>query len=139
MKLRLAIVDDEEIVCRRLSQALAKEELAIEAFIIGRSFLERMMQDPFDIVLLDMRLPDMDGLEILSRIKALRPETEVIIITGYKSMESAVEAIRAACLPAKVIIGGAPVTQAYCDAIGADGYSADAASAADLARQLIAG
>ena len=41
-----------------------------------------------------MRLPDMDGLEILSRIKTLRPETEVIIITGYKSVESAVEAIR---------------------------------------------
>lgn len=93
--LRLAIVDDEEIVCRRLAQALGKEDaLAIEAFIIGRSFLERMMQEPFDIVLLDMRLPDMDGLEILSRIKALRPETEVVIITGYKSVESAVEAIR---------------------------------------------
>lgn len=93
--LRLAIVDDEEIVCRRLSQALGKEEdLAIEAFIIGRSFLERMMQEPFDIVLLDMRLPDMDGLEILSRIKALRPETEVVIITGYKSVETAIEAIR---------------------------------------------
>nr|WP_321464422.1 sigma-54 dependent transcriptional regulator [uncultured Desulfobulbus sp.] len=94
IRLRLAIVDDEEIVCRRLSQALAKEEMTIEAFIIGRSFLERMMQDPFDIVLLDMRLPDLDGLEILGRIKALRPETEVIIITGYKSVESAVEAIR---------------------------------------------
>lgn len=93
--LRLAIVDDEEIVCRRLAQALGKEEyLTIEAFIIGRSFLERMMQDPFDIVLLDMRLPDMDGLEILSRIKALRPETEVVIITGYKSVETAIEAIR---------------------------------------------
>ena len=93
--LRLAIVDDEEIVCRRLSQALGKEDdLAIEAFIIGRSFLERMMQEPFDIVLLDMRLPDMDGLEILSRIKALRPETEVVIITGYKSVETAIEAIR---------------------------------------------
>ena len=92
--LRLAVVDDEEIVCRRVSQALAKEELAIEAFIIGRSFLERMMQQPFDIVLLDMRLPDMDGLEILSRIKALHPATEVIIITGHQSVESAIEAIR---------------------------------------------
>ncbi|WP_310600465.1 sigma-54 dependent transcriptional regulator [Desulfobulbus sp.] len=93
-KLRLAIVDDEEIVCRRLGQALAKEGFAIEAFIIGRSFLERMMQDPFDIVLLDLRLPDIDGLEILRRVKALSAETEVIIVTGSKSVESAVEAIR---------------------------------------------
>lgn len=94
MKLRLAIVDDEEIVCRRLSQALLREGYEVEAFIMGRSFLERMMQQPFDIVFLDMRLPDLDGLDILSRIKALRAETEVIIITGYKSVETAVEAIQ---------------------------------------------
>jgi 5-methyltetrahydrofolate--homocysteine methyltransferase len=61
-----------------------------------------------------------------------------LLTTTMPSMKGAVEAIRAAGLPAKVIIGGAPVTQAYCDAIGADGYSADAASAAELARRLIA-
>lgn len=94
MKLRLAIVDDEEIVCRRLSQTLLRDDFAVEAFIIGRSFLERMVQQPFDIVFLDMRLPDIDGLDILDRVKKLRPETEVIIITGYKSVESAIEAIR---------------------------------------------
>ena len=94
MTLRLAIVDDEEIVCRRLSQALLRESYEVEAFIMGRSFLERMMQQPFDIVFLDMRLPDLDGLDILSRIKALRADTEVIIITGYKSVETAVEAIQ---------------------------------------------
>jgi len=54
------------------------------------------------------------------------------------SMKNAVAAIRSAGLSAKVIIGGAPVTQAYCDAIGADGYSPDAASAAELAKRLIA-
>ena len=61
-----------------------------------------------------------------------------LLTTTMHSMKGAVEAIRAAGVPAKVIIGGAPVTQAYCDAIGADGYSADAASAAELARRLIA-
>jgi DNA-binding NtrC family response regulator len=94
MKFQLAIVDDEEIVCRRLSQALSREGFEVEGFITGRSFLERMMKQAFDIVFLDMRLPDLDGLDILSRIKAFRPETEVIIITGYKSVETAIEAIR---------------------------------------------
>jgi len=61
-----------------------------------------------------------------------------LLTTTMPSMKGAVEAIRAAGIPAKVIIGGAPVTQAYCDSIGADGYSADAASAAELARRLIA-
>jgi two-component system response regulator AtoC len=94
MKFKLAIVDDEEIVCRRLGQALMREGFEVEAFIMGRSFLERMMQQSFDIVFLDMRLPDLDGLDVLSRIKSFRPETEVIIITGHKSVETAIEAIQ---------------------------------------------
>ena len=61
-----------------------------------------------------------------------------LLTTTMPSMKGAVDAIRASGIPAKVIIGGAPVTQAYCDAIGADGYSADAASAAELATRLIA-
>lgn len=61
-----------------------------------------------------------------------------LLTTTMLSMKTAVEAIRAAGVPVKVIIGGAPVTQAYCDSIGADGYSADAASAAELATRLIA-
>lgn len=91
---RLAIVDDEEIVCRRLSHALSKDGFVVEAFMMGRSFLERMMQEPFDIVFLDLRLPDLGGLELLSRIKALHLETEVIIVTGHESVETAIEAIR---------------------------------------------
>jgi len=61
-----------------------------------------------------------------------------LLTTTMPSMKNAVAAIRSAGLSAKVIIGGAPVTQAYCDAIGADGYSPDAASAAELAKRLIA-
>ncbi len=61
-----------------------------------------------------------------------------LLTTTMPSMKGVVEAIRTAGVPAKVMIGGAPVTQAYCDAIGADGYSPDAASAAELAKSLIA-
>lgn len=60
-----------------------------------------------------------------------------LLTTTMPSMKGAVEAVRASGVTAKVIIGGAPVTQAYCDAIGADGYSPDAASAAELATRLI--
>jgi two-component system response regulator AtoC len=94
MNCRLAIVDDETIVCKRLSQAFTAEDFETEAFLMGRTFLERMVQEPFDLVFLDMRLPDMDGLEILRRIKTLRPETEVIIVTAYQSVETAIEAMR---------------------------------------------
>lgn len=60
-----------------------------------------------------------------------------LLTTTMVSMRSVVEAVRAAGLTAKVIIGGAPVTQGFCDEIGADGYSPDAASAAQLATRLI--
>jgi len=94
MKARIAIVDDEVIVCRRLSQAIGKEGYEVEAFTTGRSFLARMQQQPFDVVCSDLRLPDVDGLEVLAKIKAVRADAEVIIITGYGSIESAIEAIK---------------------------------------------
>jgi 5-methyltetrahydrofolate--homocysteine methyltransferase len=61
-----------------------------------------------------------------------------LLTTTMPNMKTALDAIRAAEIPAKVIIGGAPVTQAYCDTIGADGYSPDAASAAELAKSFVA-
>ena len=62
-----------------------------------------------------------------------------LLTTTMVTMRAVVEAVRAAGLPPKVIIGGAPVTQAFCDEIGADGYSPDAASAAELAKRLAGG
>ena len=62
-----------------------------------------------------------------------------LLTTTMVTMRAVVEAVRAAGLPAKVIVGGAPVTQAFCDEIGADGYSPDAASAAELAKRLAGG
>ncbi|MDD4101068.1 MAG: corrinoid protein [Kiritimatiellae bacterium] len=61
-----------------------------------------------------------------------------LLTTTMPSMKGVIEAFRAEGLEVKVIVGGAPVTQAYCDDIGADGYAPDAASAAELAKRLIA-
>ena len=61
-----------------------------------------------------------------------------LLTTTMTNMKAVVEAVKAAGINAKVMIGGAPVTQAFCDEIGADGYAPDAASAADLAKQLLA-
>jgi len=94
MSLRVAIVDDEPVVCKRLSQALAKEGYEVEAFMSARSFLEAMIERPFDLVFSDMLLPDMNGLELLPKIKGLRPETEVIIVTGHGNIPTAIEAMR---------------------------------------------
>jgi two-component system, NtrC family, response regulator AtoC len=93
-ELRVAIVDDEPMVCQRLCAALAKDGFAVEAFGAGRPFLERMAEKPFDIVFCDMRLPDLSGKDILPRIKAMHEATEVVIITGYGSIDDAIEVIQ---------------------------------------------
>ena len=94
MRIRIAIVDDEVTVCRRLSQALARDGYEVEAFTTGRSFLERIQEGAFDIVFCDLRLPDTSGMDVLARCKAVRSETEVIIITGYGTIDGAIEAIK---------------------------------------------
>jgi DNA-binding NtrC family response regulator len=92
--LRLAIIDDEEIVCKRLQSLFQKQPVEIETFTRGLPALERLGQNPFHLVLADIRLPDIDGMEILARVKAASPTTEVILITGYATLEHAVEAVK---------------------------------------------
>ena len=92
--IRLAVIDDEPTVCQRLKQIFRKGPFEIETFGEGTSALARMDQKPFHIVLSDIRLPDMDGLEILNRIKKNYPTTEVILITGYATLDQAVEAVK---------------------------------------------
>ena len=94
MKMRLAIIDDESTVCRELTRVLSADNFDVESFQAGAPFLTRMDQHPFDIVLIDLNLPDMDGIDILTRVKTTHADTEAIIITGHGTIESAVQAIK---------------------------------------------
>ena len=90
----ILIVDDEEIV--RLSQLriLADAHCNAAAAWNGTEALQVMEQHPFDVVLLDLRMPGLDGMTVLKTIKERWPESEVVIITGYPSIETAKEAVR---------------------------------------------
>ena len=92
--MRLAVVDDEAIVRKRLQQALLKEGHAVAAFNSGEAFLEAQRLDPFDLVFLDVVLPGVDGMEILRRLKEDALPTEVIIMTGRASLNAAIEAVK---------------------------------------------
>ncbi|MBW2108312.1 MAG: sigma-54-dependent Fis family transcriptional regulator [Deltaproteobacteria bacterium] len=94
MKTRIAVIDDEITVCRRLKAFLDGEGYETESFDRGVPFLERMADTPFDVVFLDLGLPDADGMEILRRLIGHYDDVEVIIITGQGSIDSAVEAIK---------------------------------------------
>jgi two-component system response regulator AtoC len=92
---RVAVIDDEPIACREIQRSLKKENLTVETFAEGESALQRMQQAPFDLVLCDLRLPGISGMDILKKVKTRYPQMEVIVITGYSSVDSAIEAIRA--------------------------------------------
>jgi two-component system, NtrC family, response regulator AtoC len=94
MQLRIAVIDDEIIVCRRLKHALEKEGYEVEAFQKGESFWGRMVQEPFNIIFLDLKLPDMSGMDVLAKLKKRYDNVEVIIITGHGSIDSAINAIK---------------------------------------------
>ena len=94
MKKRIAVVDDEVTVCKRLSHSLTKDGFEVETFTCGDAFMERMEQQPFGIVITDIMLPDTNGMTLLPRIKKISDYSEVIIITGYGSINSAIEAMK---------------------------------------------
>lgn len=92
MALRVAIIDDEETAGKLVGRVLEQEGFEVEIFLSGRPFLAKMEQESFDIVFIDLQLPDMDGLEILNLVKQHSEDSEAIIITGHASVESALDA-----------------------------------------------
>ena len=101
--LQVLLVDDEPIVGKRLLPSLAKDGYEVEFCENGREALARIDAKPFDIVVTDVRMQDVDGLQILEHVRRRSPRTQVVIITGYATLEVAREAHAAtrAVLPAR--------------------------------------
>jgi DNA-binding NtrC family response regulator len=92
-KLRIMVIDDENIVGKRLKPALEKDGDTVETFEEPNKALERFGEAPFDIVVTDIRMDGIDGLEVLEQVLARSAKTKVIIITGYATVEVAREAL----------------------------------------------
>ncbi len=90
----ILVVDDEEIVRRAHQRTLTGAHCDVTLVLNGEEALHAMERREFDVVLLDLRMPGMDGMSVLKTIKEKWPESEVVIITGYPSVETAKEAIR---------------------------------------------
>ncbi|RJQ16687.1 MAG: sigma-54-dependent Fis family transcriptional regulator [Nitrospiraceae bacterium] len=94
MGLNILIAEDEEITLRHLRYALEKEGYNLTCVKNGADALDRFGEEDFDILIADIKMPKMDGLTLLSRVREKYPDTEVIIITGFGSIESAVNAMK---------------------------------------------
>jgi len=91
---RILVVDDEDIVRTSCSRTLSPEGYEVRLAKNGVEGLKMASAERFDLVLTDLKMPDMDGIEVLRIIKEKWPETAVIIVTGYQTVDTAVKAIK---------------------------------------------
>ncbi|MEW5984716.1 MAG: response regulator [Acidobacteriota bacterium] len=91
--LRVLVIDDEAIVGKRLLLALTDSGYDVEVFVDPKQALGRLAERSFDIVVTDVRMQDVDGIQILEAVAAQSPATKVIMITAYATIEVAHEAI----------------------------------------------
>ena len=94
LKEKILVVDDEKSMREFLEIMLRKEDYRISLAPNGEEVLRLIERDIFDLVLLDIRMPKMDGIAVLKKIKALSPETVVIMITAYASADTAIKAMK---------------------------------------------
>jgi DNA-binding NtrC family response regulator len=90
----ILVVDDELIVCESCQRILEEEGLEVEIALSGAEALEKMKEHPFDIVITDLKMPGIDGMELLKTFRREYPDTIVIMITGFSTVETAVEAMK---------------------------------------------
>lgn len=92
-KVQILIVDDESVVRHAFERILSSERCDVTAVGSGPEALQAMAQQPFDVVLLDLRMPGMDGMTVLRTIKQNWPDSEVVVITGYAALQTAKESV----------------------------------------------
>jgi DNA-binding NtrC family response regulator len=95
MPAALLVADDDPVARDLLAEVLAREGYRVAAASGGCECATLAEGQPFDLALVDLRMPDLDGLEVLRRLGALRPPVPVIILTAFATMETAIETIRA--------------------------------------------
>jgi len=91
---RILVVDDEQNFCESMKKALERSGFSVETALNGFGALERLRTEDFDMVICDICMPGIDGIQLLDRIKELNPRIIVIMITGYASIETAITSIK---------------------------------------------
>jgi DNA-binding NtrC family response regulator len=93
-KKKVLVIDDEQIVLDSVSQILIDENYEVDVSLSGREGLDWAIERPYDIVLTDIRMPDIGGMRVLRDIKRIKSSLPVVIITGYATTKSAVQAMK---------------------------------------------
>ena len=93
-KIRIMVIDDERIVVTRLKASLEKYGYMVKAFTNSEQALQALSQQHFDVIVTDLKMPGVDGMEIFHYAHTHFPETKIIIISGFATVETAKEAFK---------------------------------------------
>lgn len=91
---RIMVIDDEPVICKGCSQILSDQGYAVHTRMTGKAGMEAIREGGYDLILLDMKLPDMDGMEILKAVRTTNPGIYLIVMTGYANVHNAIEAMK---------------------------------------------
>ncbi|NWG35139.1 MAG: response regulator transcription factor [Chloroflexi bacterium] len=94
MKSNILVVDDEPVARQSLSEILRLEGYAVNSVPNGQAAVEYVRTHPVDLMVVDLRMPGMDGLEVIQVVNQVSPETEIILLTAFGTTESAIQALR---------------------------------------------
>ena len=98
MKKKILVVDDEPTICRTCFKILTDVGYDVKTLLSGSEVLPFIAKEMIDVILLDLKMPGIDGLEVLKEVRQVTPDTAVIVITGYATVDSAVEAMKLGAL-----------------------------------------
>jgi DNA-binding NtrC family response regulator len=94
MSKKLIVVDDEKIVCDMAKKILEAEGYEVEAYTDSQQALDRIRTQSFDLVITDLKMENVSGMDILKEVNRLYPSTRVIMLTAYATLDATIEAIR---------------------------------------------
>lgn len=98
IKVKILVIDDDKSICESFYKVLTPEGYYVAQAFGGSSAIEKIKKDDFDIAFIDLKMPDVDGLEVLRAAKKIKPNTDLVMITGFASVESSVEAMKIGAL-----------------------------------------
>ena len=94
MSEKVLLVDDEKDYLEAMSERMRARDMVVTTASSAREAFEKMESETFDAIVLDFQMPEMDGMEALKKIKAKRPESQIILLTGYATLEKGIEAMK---------------------------------------------
>jgi DNA-binding NtrC family response regulator len=93
-KHRILVVDDELTVCKSIRQVLIREDCEVDMAQSGEEALRKEAEQPYDVMIVDLMMPGLSGLDLLKMLKARNPKARIIMVTGYPTMRNTLQAMQ---------------------------------------------